>query len=231
MKASSAFGWVNVLVGLLLTASLPAPIARADPADAVVRIPSHGCSGTVIATGPGETWIITCAHGWEGRDASKPLAVDAPWPAAGQQRDSGTGVRVVKLDHEADLCLIRLPRGPLPYFAPVGEIEPRPGQTVYAVGHAAMRWPANRAAYTVVDLDGQWTHTRQRPAPGDSGGPLLDASGNLVGTCTGFEGGRGGRGMYVRLLLIRRFLGFAPGSDFSLPGARPAPFARPSPFG
>jgi len=218
-----------LLCGVLLL--LIPEMAIAEPIDAVVRIPSHGCAGTVVATGPGESWIITCAHAFEGRDRDRPLKIDAPCPRPGQQQQEGTGVRVMKVDHNADLCLIRLPVGPLPFFAPVGTVQPRPGTALQAVGHARMAWPANVATVHVVDLEGPWTHTREHPTPGDSGGPLIDGGGNLVGTCTGYEAGGGRRGMYVNLATIRRFMGLD-GAPAGGPGPRsPAPSPRQLGFG
>jgi hypothetical protein len=191
-------------VFILLGSALP---ANADPADAVVRISSHGCSGTVIATGPGQTWVLTCAHAFEGGDRHKPLSIDMPAPLEGHEQRGGSRPRVVKVDYRADLCLIRLDAGPLPFWAGVGDVPPRPGDAFWAVGHAGMKWPGNRSTVHVIDVEGQWTHTAERPRSGDSGGPLLDRSGALVGTCTGFESGTRGRGMYVSLPTIRRFLG------------------------
>src|SRR5207237_3382704 len=70
-QARTAFGEeaVKKLIGLLLVAVLAragtaqtGAAPASDPALAVVRIKSHGASGTVIATAPGKSWILSCCH-------------------------------------------------------------------------------------------------------------------------------------------------------------------------
>jgi hypothetical protein len=212
---------------LILILSLPLML-RAEPQDAAVRIPSHGCTGTVIATGPGESWILTCGHAFEGAGRGKAITVDAPAPQAGHARQDKTGIALAKLDYRADLALVRLPLGPLPFVAPVASEPPRPGETLLAVGHAKMGWPSNLRRVRVIDLSGPWLHTLEKPTPGDSGGPVLNSRGEVVGTCTGFEGGPGGRGMYVSLAVIRSFM-FADSSPPTGENPFPGGQAWPSP--
>jgi hypothetical protein len=200
---------------------------RAEPADAVVCIVSHGCSGTVVATGPGQTWVLTCAHAFRGNDRSKPVVLDAPAPAGRAPRVTNARPTVWKIDTEADLCLIEMTTGPLPFYLPVGERQPLAGEQVVAVGYEKMVKPAAVKPTTVLDVGPHWQHTRERPIPGMSGGPLIEPkSGALVGTCTGYESQGERRGMYVRLSAVRAFMGLdakpvAPGSGPRLPPLLP----------
>src|SRR5947209_18890794 len=79
---------------------------------AVVRIHSHGCSGTVIATGDGWSDILSCGHAFRGADARRPVEIDGP--AQPRARPGRHPARLVRVDHERDLSLVRLDNGPLP---------------------------------------------------------------------------------------------------------------------
>jgi hypothetical protein len=222
-------GLHGLLFCALLLLHLLCDDVGAAPPDAVVRIPSHGCSGTIIATGPGESWVLTCAHAFAGRARSKPLTIDVPSPSGGRTSGSRAKPEIVRLDEQGDLCLIRLPAGPLDYFAPVAESAPGVGEIVEAVGYEEMRKPAYRMRTRIVGEGDHFTLTSERPIPGMSGGPLL-AGGSVVGTCTGYESTRYGRGLFVRLYVVRGFLGFelrVPRGGF----ARPYPRYAPAPFG
>ncbi|GAC1480100.1 MAG: hypothetical protein NVS1B4_25110 [Gemmatimonadaceae bacterium] len=105
--------------------------------------------------------------------------------------DSGTSLaaRLVAVDTNDDLALIRLPSG-LPRVATFrGEPALRPGDDVVAVGYPLMGLLAKQPSVTtgtVNALAGIYndTHLLQMSAPvqpGSSGGPLFDASGNIVG--------------------------------------------------
>ena len=97
---------------------------------------------------------------------------------------------VVKRGRDLDLALVRIKGGPddLP-VAPVGDSDKlRVGELVYAIGHpwgslgavtagivsglGAARGPGGRAHYVESDI---------ALAPGNSGGPLLNARGEVVG--------------------------------------------------
>src|SRR5689334_17957136 len=78
----------RLLAALCLLASSTQP-ARAVPPSAVasdlpkavVRIPSHGASATVIFTEKDRTFLLGCAHAFQGRDRLKPIVLDIPAPA------------------------------------------------------------------------------------------------------------------------------------------------------
>ena len=98
---------------------------------------------------------------------------------------------VVRRGRDLDLALLHIKGGPgdLPAFAPVGDSDRlRVGELVYAIGHpwgrlgavtagvvsglGEARGPGGRARYVQSDVS---------LAPGNSGGPLLNARGEVVG--------------------------------------------------
>jgi serine protease Do len=93
---------------------------------------------------------------------------------------------VIARDTEADLAALAIPVRGLPP-APLGEAAAlRPGSLVLALGHPL--GVANALALGIVHHvvrdaagDARWIAADIRLAPGNSGGPLVDASSRLVG--------------------------------------------------
>jgi hypothetical protein len=181
--------------------------ARAVPpaACAVVRIPSHGASATVIETQPGKTLLLGCAHAFQGQDRARPIFLDVPAATPGLARQAV--IRLLDVDYEADLSLILLQDGPLPFVAPVAPAGHVPPAGILSVGYDEMRWPAEPRAATILASTRTTTFTRERPGHGRSGGALLDAErGWLIGVVQGYEVGGPRRGLYVSHAAILRFL-------------------------
>lgn len=196
---------------------LAAALVVAGVEDAVVRIPSHGCSGTVIETGPGRSIILSCAHAFEGADARKPIRIDGTnQPHATKPR--ATSAVLVKVDYRLDLALIEVDNGPywcVPVCSP-GRIHAR---QVLAAGYMAMRWPVTEKTVEILGRDDTRWYTRGIPREGMSGGGLFDVAGQvLIGVVHGYEVTPGGRGLFVHLDCIHQFLGRGP----------PPPRARPA---
>ena len=191
---------------LALAAVLGRAGAAPPPAvNAVVRIPSHGASATVIETGPGYTLLLGCAHAFEGSDRTKPIQLDVPVPCAGQPEQAR--IRLMAVDYQADLSLVELEDGPLPFVLPVAPPGHRPGNAIWSVGYDEMRWPATAVPATILAVSGSTTFTRERPGHGRSGGALIDAdAGRLIGVVQGYETAGQRRGMYVAHAVILRFL-------------------------
>jgi hypothetical protein len=203
---------------LALLLLIPTGVAAA-PQDAVVRIPTHGASGIVIATGPGWSLVLTCAHVFEGSLRYRPIALDVPTPAPAAHPQAA-GVRLLALDEGADLALVWLNAGPLAYVTPVAPRGHLPGPCV-SVGYDDMRLPAVVRPATLLGTAGGTTYTWERPGQGRSGGGLLDTSGGyLVGVVQGYEPDGWGRGLYVSHAAILTFL-----------ARHRADLARPPPVG
>src|SRR5262245_36106411 len=115
---------------------------------AVVQMPSHGASGTIVFTAAGETLVLTVAHAFEGSARTRPLVVLVPKPE-GAGTEKRVGIRLVAIDERADLALVRLGTGPLSHVA---QVAPRgfkgPLGWSYSCGYDGMRLPA------------VWTRTR-----------------------------------------------------------------------
>jgi len=226
---------------LALACALASTGARAgDPSlarYAVVRIPSHGGSGTVIETGPGRTLILSCAHAFQGADAQRPIKLDCPHNAAGQPKHVRIRLLAVGIVDRDDLSLIELNDGPLPYCAPVA--PDNYSRRCLSVGYDEMKQPAQCRPAEILREDGAIAWTRERPWHGRSGGGLIDAeTGCLIGVCSGYSGPSnhaevwpGANGLYVSHAAIVRFLRgergsaprqAAPHPQMALP-PRPAP--------
>src|SRR5262245_2486533 len=194
MRTAGAILW-----GVLLVCP-----ALAGPEWAVVRIPSHGGSGVVIATGPGQTWILTAAHMFDSKHRTKRIQVDAPSPRGGGPPQPG-GATLARLGNWSggsagrDLALILLRAGPLPYVAPVAPAgRPTPRQCL-SVGYDGLRLPAIVRPVRVLQAGNEETFTAERPKGGRSGGGLLDpTSGHLYGIVTGFTGPDNGAEVHPR---------------------------------
>src|SRR5262249_11371472 len=159
-----------------------------------------GASGTIIATAPGETLILTVAHAFEGPLRTRPVTVLVPSPE-GSGRDQQVGIRLAAIDERADLALVVMNVGPLAHAARVaGRGAPGLPAWAYSCGYDGMRLPAAWALTRVRGGDGPTTFTEQRPEHGRSGGALFDArTGQLVGVVQGYTLTRTPVGVYASL--------------------------------
>lgn len=119
---------------------------------------------------------------------------------------------VAAYDRRHDLAALRVEADELP-AVPWGDAgAARPGDLVYAVGHPAGRvgaittgvlvgvgaWPGLRP------IRGGWLVADLHLRPGNSGGPLVDATGRLLGVTTMLLGS--GLGVAVPVQRVRRLL-------------------------
>src|SRR5262249_10426916 len=230
----------RLLLTVLLCLAVPSLLSaqsRADLSRAVVRLPSHGASATVIATAAGRSWLLSCGHAFQGVDRTRPIVIDAP-----AQEPSGrpkmVGIQVVDVDYDNGVSLIVLHDGPLDYVAPVAAAGHVPGRRLLSVGYDDMRLPATERPATLLLSAGCLTFTRERPWHGRSGGALLDLdAGCLIGVGAGYERTGQRRGMYVAHAAILDFLsrrqrGSAPQPHPGGPEGRPlnGGFSAPLPF-
>lgn len=193
------------------------PKVGAAPVDAVFRMPSHGASGTFVYSGGGRALGITCAHAFEGKDRTKPIVLDVPWPNPGQK--AHVGVRILKVDYNTDLALIEV-GCEVPYTCQIALPGQRP-QRLLSIGYDGMTWPSVKATSQIVGYEQNRSMTNENPRPGRSGGGLIDPDqGLLFGTCTGYEVGGQRRGIYSSHQAVLVFVGWN-----DLPAAPQAPRA------
>lgn len=218
--------FVLVLTLVALLASWAIAQAR-DARDAVVRITSHGGSGTVIVTEPGRTLILSAAHVFVGQDQKK-ITIDAPWLKNHQEPDRQAPMKLLAAGNvEADdIALLEVQDGPWPHVCPVAPSGHRPSRDLWSCGYDEMRWPMVRDRATLTGRDDLHWYTRESPWHGRSGGGLIDLEkGVLIGVVqayqTAWPGGPRTRGIYASHEAVLQFLA----------RAQPRGQAQPAPGG
>lgn len=168
----------------------------------LVRV-SNGSSGA----GSGLIWsseglIITNAHVVHHRTPTVTLPDERALPA-----------RVLAHDPERDLALLSVKASGLPTIALADSEHLQPGQWVFAVGHP---WGVAKAvtAGIVIGIGAdmpeqaagrrEWLMVSLVLRPGNSGGPLVDAQGRLLGINTIMTGPQVGGAVPVHV--VRDFL-------------------------
>lgn len=156
-----------------------------------VRIESHRGCGTVIATEPGRSWVLSAGHLFgigkmDHRLITRTIAISGNKAKA----------RVIACDLQADLSLIEMDDGPLP----VCPVAPR-----------WSRWLWLETGGRRVTLSGREKGrilTLERPEPGQSGSGLI-SRGHLFGVVQGWNigsDGESGDGCHVDHEAVLRFL-------------------------
>ncbi len=192
----------SLIIGLLL----PAFLLAGDGIKAVVRIPSHGASGVIIAP----ALVLTVEHAFPTlADKAKPVLVDA------LQEDVpliGIKARLLGTDRERDLALVELPIK-LKYVAPVARDNHLFDQGLLSVGHDLMKNELTKVpGVKVLHEESGYYWTKEIPWFGRSGGPLLDSAGDTVGITHGFTTPGGdkvtdaSRGLFITLQNIQSTL-------------------------
>lgn len=204
-RRSGRTSTLHCLLWLVLAWGLWPASSLADVTWAVVRLPNHGGSGTVIETKAGKTWILSCAHAFEGQAKDRRIKVDLILDSPGPPKD--VGIRLYRVDYELDLSLIEMDHGPVDYICPIAPAGHRPGRNVWSVGYDEMRIPARRDRATLIAFSDLFTYARERPWHGRSGGPLIDYDAKaLIGVCYGYEVNGFQRGIYVSHDAVVRFM-------------------------
>lgn len=135
-------------------------------------------------SGSGVIWstdgtIITNAHVVRGSRMEVTLWDGREYPAEVTNRDT-----------RSDLAALRIPAVDLSSAAPLNSSEVRPGEVVIAVGNplgflGAMTMGVVHAVGPLRGLgDRSWVQADVRLAPGNSGGPLADVHGRVIGINT-----------------------------------------------
>jgi serine protease Do len=160
-------------------------------------------SGTGIVWG-GSGLIVTNAH-CVPRGSS--LTIDAD--ARGREGERWRGATAIAYDPRHDLALIRAPgvSGPLLELRDVDSL--RPGELLFAHGHPlGVRDALAMGVLHTIARDkrtnyARWIVANVRLAPGNSGGPLVDAEGRLVGINSMVVNGLG---VAVPATLVQQFV-------------------------
>jgi serine protease Do len=187
-------------VATLLNSSLDDLLARVRPVLAVVHNGRRGAGAGVLV---GEGLVLTSHHVVaRGRSFKVTLDDGASYEA-----------RVLSRDPETDLALLSIPADGHP-IAAISEQEPRPGELVFAFGHpwgqrAVLTGGVLSAVTAARTKNGEIPvlRTDARLAPGNSGGPLLNAAGEVIGINAMIFGGD--QGIAIAASVIRQFLGVA----------------------
>jgi serine protease Do len=183
-----------------LNQGLAAQAERVRAAIVQVRSGAHG-GGTGIVLRAGGL-ILTSAH-----------VVRRRYPRVTLADGRALTAQVVRYDEGLDLAALRVEADGLPALA-LGDSERlRPGDLVQAVGHAwgllgsatAGVVVGTRAPWLGPSLGGRpWVVVDAHLRPGHSGGPLVDARGEVVGVNTMVVASD--HGVAVPAHLVRRFL-------------------------
>ena len=165
-----------------------------------VQIHPHGRDG---GNGSGVIWsrdglILTNAHVARAREAEIELWDGRRYPA-----------RVTARDPRRDLATLRIDAPPLDAATAGDSTVLRPGELVIAIGNP-LGFAGALSTGVVHSIGKQWIYADVRLAPGNSGGPLADAAGRVVGINTAIVNGLGAAIPSVTVL------------DFVRNGARPA---------
>jgi serine protease Do len=179
-----------------------AVFALTSPAVAVIRVVTNGASGlgTGFVVDPGGV-LATAAHVARRTDA---IAADF---GEGQVLDA----ELVGYDARRDLALLRVRApGPLPALEVIDASAVRAGDPVVVIGTPRGRprtMTTGNVRGTGLTLPGQapgvFILFDAEVAPGNSGGPLLDARGRVIGVVVARTGAGGGGGLAVSGTALR----------------------------
>lgn len=184
----------------LLNTALEELLTRVRPVLAIVQSGRRGAGAGVLA---GDGLVLTSHHVVaRGRSFKIKLDDDASYEA-----------RVLSRNPEVDLALLSISANGHP-TAVFSERNPRPGELVFAFGHPwgqrAVLTGGVLSAVTAARTKGgdiPVLRTDARLAPGNSGGPLLNAAGEVIGLNAMIFGGD--QGIAIPASVIREFLGMA----------------------
>jgi serine protease Do len=184
----------------LINTALDDLLARVRPVLTIVQVGRRGAGAGVLV---GEGLVLTSNHVVaRGRSFKVTLEGGASYEA-----------RVLSRDPETDLALLSIPASGHP-SAVFSKRESRPGELVFAFGHPwgqrAVLTGGVLSAVTAAHTphgDIPILRTDARLAPGNSGGPLLNAAGEVIGLNAMIFGGD--QGIAIATSVIRKFLGMA----------------------
>lgn len=160
-----------------------------------VEIYSLGGGGAGIIWGP--DLVVTNAH-----------VARASRLRVGLADGANIDAHVIAADRRADLALIRMPRCGVTPAAAGDSDAVRVGALVVALGHplGLRRMLTDDVVHAFAPVPPgarRWIHADVRLAPGNSGGPLADTAGHVVGINTMIAGGLA---LAIPINDVRRFV-------------------------
>jgi serine protease Do len=164
-----------------------------------VEVTSAGHAvGAGVVWAPG--WVVTNAH-----------VVRRPRVAVRFPDDRRTDACVVARDPDADLAVLRVPDLGLPVATSAESDVLRIGSLVIAIGHplgmrGSLAAGIVHAVGPIAPGGRPWIQSDLRLAPGNSGGPLADARGHLLGLNAMIVGGLA---LAIPVGEVRRFMSAA----------------------
>ena len=172
-----------IFSAMLMVAMFAQAIGQ-EPHPAIVRIHndlgrySDVGSGAII-THAGGTYVITCGHLF--RDGVGSVSV------------AGRSARVVAVDQGSDLAVLACADLNSAIAFPVASDYPQPGEPITCAGFGSGQYRAVRGAmlgYVATKGQSGRTNLEVRCAvrSGDSGGPMLNTQGEMVGVIWGSDG-------------------------------------------
>lgn len=177
----------------LLLVLLTACSALPPPVDTQLELPDFG---SVATLSPRQGGRVVCAAVFVRADpASDPALVTAAhcvdrevaWVAFGETEDSPWVPAV--LDFTEDVAVLRPQDGsPGASAALLRPEELEPGTEVVLVGHPAglvYSFSVGHAVHYRQDETGRWLQISAPSSPGNSGGPVFDSAGRVVGLAVG----------------------------------------------
>lgn len=176
-------------------------IAKLSPSLVIVQSTRFGAAAGVIWDAAG---LILTNHHVLGRRPPRVTLAD----------DRGFDAEILAADPEIDLAILRIAAGDLPTASIGDSTVLRPGEMVITLGHP---WGQLAAASFGIVSHLTTAQTRRsgrlipviridaRLAPGNSGGPLLNAAGEVVGINTLIVGGD--QGVAMPSAVAREFIG------------------------
>lgn len=169
----AAFAMAALLsVMLILGAAAPSSKVPVPPCPQVgiVVFPFHGMASSGSCSLVAKDVILTCCHVIRGSEAT--VLID------GQKRTA----KLIAMDFKNDWCLMRLDKSLDMSPLKVSPDVPSEGEKLYGFGfgpYSQGRWGCNRLVYRGGKVWGRF-HS------GDSGGPLCNSDGDVVGVCTSY---------------------------------------------
>jgi serine protease Do len=184
-------------ISALLNSALEELLARIRPVLAVVANKRRGTGAGILM---GNGLVLTNAHvAGRGRDLQVVLENEETYPAKLVTSDPGVDLALLEIQVDGHAAAV------------LSEETPRPGEMVFAFGHpwgqrnvltggvlsAVTRLTGQRGEIPILRADVQL-------APGNSGGPLLNAAGEVIGLNAMIFGGD--QSVAIPAIVIREFL-------------------------